>query len=275
MINKLKAYYHFLTFENNHHSYILSAIEAFKRRKYGKKDHIMISAFPKSGSTFLSRTIENLMSYEGVSLNYPSYFDHTDTEESLSLPRIVDYLHFNTVSHQHIRASKDVILLLQKYNIKPIILVRNIYDVLVSLKDHFHNESPVRPFLYSDETFLSKPEEEQIDMLVELAVPWYINFYVSWVKAKESLGKVYFLNYETLMSSKAEEITKILNYFEYDKNVQEISSSIEQIDGKSRKNVGIRGRGVQLLTESQKNKIIQMTRFYPEIDFSLMGIPNN
>ena len=96
----------------------------------------MIAAMPKTGSTFLSHTIGKVLGYKH------SYFAsaYHNIEQELYRPRIVDAYGRGTVVQQHVRANSPNIELLKRYGIKPTVLVRNIFDILASLRDHLNRE---------------------------------------------------------------------------------------------------------------------------------------
>ena len=53
---------------------------------------------------------------------------------------------------------------------------RNLYDSLVSLRDHFLRESLASPICFVYEGFAELSPERQLDAVVDLAVPWFLGF---------------------------------------------------------------------------------------------------
>ena len=54
-----------------------------------------------------------------------------------------------------------------------------------------------------------------------------------------------------------------------------IAKTIEAVEADSRKNLfnkGVSGRGKTGLSEAQKERIRSLTRHYPSVDFSLIGL---
>ena len=65
-------------------------------------------------------------------------FAYKNVEQELYLPRIVDNYGKGVVVHQHFKANEPNLDLLMEFSIQPIVLVRNVFDVLVSLRDHLN-----------------------------------------------------------------------------------------------------------------------------------------
>jgi hypothetical protein len=132
---------------------------------------------PKSGSTFLANALSEVTGYPQVQL----CFGYERHEQDLYLPRLVDACRKDTVTRHHMRATKFNTALLKKFNIKPVILTRNLFDVVPSIRDHLFREGFEKfPCFYCTERFADLSEEKQLDCIIDLALPWYFNFYVSW-----------------------------------------------------------------------------------------------
>lgn len=241
--------------------------------KVGQK--IMIACFPKSGSTFISKVLASLNNYE-----YKYFFDihNAPSEQNLSEILMFDNYEKKLVIHQHFLGTVESINILNKFNIRPVVCLRNIYDCLVSIKDHMHKEGKDWPFLFHAENdFFNWNEEKQLDFIIQFACPWYITFYVSWMSAiKNKLIDAHVIFYEDLLNDKSSEIGKIQSFYNNNTNIEKIKSVIEQIEGdssKTRFNKGVTNRGTTILNESQKQKIKEYTIFYnDEYDFKKIGI---
>lgn len=127
---------------------------------------------------------------------------------------------------------------------------------------------------YMDENnWKSLNENERMDFVIDLIVPWYFNFYAGWFSSdlvKE--GKILLISYESLLSNPYNEVKKIIDWIGIQKSDEEINSAIFSTkDQFTMKNVGIVGRGT-VLTIEQKQRIKKMASYYPKIDFSSLGI---
>lgn len=243
-----------------------------KRLFNNTKNRILIAAMPKSGSTFLTQVLVKLTGYEGSGLWYAPI-----NEQDLYLPKLLISTEFPNISRQHVRATDPNIELMKIFSIRPIILVRDIFDVVISLQDYFYNKTLIVPFCYLDKNFYKLDSETQRDFIIDLALPWFFNFYVSWHNAyfNKYIDEALWIQFKDLILDKTITIRKILNFYKIDKTDREIQSAIESLEKDKNKinmNKGIIGRGSKLLTKKQKEKIIELSDYYPGVDFKYIGI---
>ncbi|AGC77398.1 hypothetical protein DDD_2271 [Nonlabens dokdonensis DSW-6] len=225
-----------------------------------------ITAFPKSGSSFISLVISDLLGYPIRDLIY-SHF----REQDIYLPELNKYLNQNIVSKHHTLATEPNIDILKENNIHPIILIRNLADVVISLRDHIvktlkwpHFEVPLDFDQWND--------KDQFNFLIEMAIPWYIFFYVSWRKVeKENKLRTKFICYEEFNQRPLEVFKQIFVHYNLNIDEDKILASMNNVKSmsknKNRLNKGIIDRSSKLLTVDQINKIHDYTKFYPNIDF--------
>nr|WP_321514105.1 sulfotransferase domain-containing protein [uncultured Pseudodesulfovibrio sp.] len=233
---------------------------------------IIIACFPKSASTFLRNVISGISGYatEELCVGYDR------NEQDLYLPTVIDHAFTPVVNHMHMWAREHNIGIMKSAGITPVVLVRNIFDTAVSMKDHLANHSPLFSMAYVDNTFASMPPEEQQDMVVDMCIPWFISFYVSWYKAQQqNLLNTYWLTYEQLIDDKETTVANICDFYSVEHNPESIRNAIATVENnkkRSNRNVGVQGRGKTQLTDIQRQKIIKMASYYKDVDFSLIGI---
>ena len=234
------------------------------------KKHIFIACVPKSASTFLKNVLTSLTGYKDLFAVYSPW----QTEQELYLPSIVEYADRNTVTQQHCRASEANVQMMQAFGIRPVVLVRNIFDAVVSLYDFYHRGAFFNT--YFRETFHQLDETKQVDLIIDNVVPWYLQFVASWGQAeKEGRLEVYWLTYEDLTKNKVESIQQLLEFYGLGASPADIKRLIAAEESDTRKNrfnKGVTGRGKTVLTELQKQRIIGLIEYYPGTDFSRIGL---
>ena len=253
---------------------LLNAVTKLQKAFSTRKPYVLVACMPKSGSTFLTNALSELIGYKICSLCYA----YSQTEQDLYLPKVLNNYSIANITQQHIRATDSNIDLIQKFSMQPIVLVRNIFDIIVSIRDHQYRESIKSPMFYLTEDFCSLDKPTQYDLIIELAIPWYINFFVSWHEAcNQKKVDALWVTYEELTSDNIATLQRISNNLGINKPDQEVESTLIKVStrNKNRLNKGISGRGHSELSEEQKNKVIALTRFYPNIDFSIIGIQLN
>lgn len=233
--------------------------------------HIFIACSPKSGSTFLKNVLVSLTGFKDLF----SVYAGLQNEHDLDLPQIAKFGKSNTVTQQHSRASEANIQMMQAFGIRPIILVRNIFDSAISLLD-FYTKGFTFSTFFTKEEFLDFSEEQKIDLIIDYALPWYFQFVASWQKVeKEKRLQIQWLTYEELIADKPSTIEKILSFYGMATDKNSIIKKINEIESDSEKNrfnKGVSGRGKLVLSEDQKLRIKNLAKHFPSADFSILGL---
>lgn len=228
------------------------------------RNHILIACMPKSGSTYLSTIISNLPKYRRVRL-VPAWGAR---EQELDAYRLRINSIFNYVAQNHVRYSEYTRLLIIRYKLKPVVLVRNIFDIVCSTRDHFKIESITGPAAYVPRDILNLSDEHIEDFIVNMIIPWYFNFYLSWKECSDSIT----VNYDELSNNPEGLIRNIVQFHNLQIDVADQVNAIEKAQKlPTRKNQAVAGRG-NSLSDSTKDRIRTYARFYPDVDFSDIGI---
>jgi tetratricopeptide (TPR) repeat protein len=232
--------------------------------------HLFIACLPKSASTFLRNVLIKLTGYRELFSVYAA----VQNEHDLYLPSIERFADQNTVTQQHCRASEANIHLMQAFGIRPVVLVRNIFDAMVSLLDFYNQGAYFQSYFRGD--FMELDEDKKMDLLIDNMAPWYLQFVASWELAeKEGRLEVYWLGYENLIGNKVESIQQLLEFYGLGVYRDRLQRAISDTEGESRRNrfnKGIVGRGITSLTDAQKQRIIALTEYHPEADFGKIGL---
>lgn len=232
--------------------------------------HIFIACAPKSGSTFLKNVLLNLTRFRPIF----SVFAALQNEHDLDLPIWVKFGKTNTVTQQHCRASEANIQLMQAFGIKPIILVRNIFDTVISLRD-FYRTGFTDTTYFNREDFDIFTERQQTDLIIDNVLPWYFQFISSWQRAEaENRVKLHWLKYEDLVSDKAATLERLLRFYGLHASrttIEQVLVATESDTRRNRFNKGITGRG-KSLSAKQKERIATLARYYPSADFGCVGL---
>jgi hypothetical protein len=236
----------------------------------GRK-HAWNIAAPKSGSTWLTALLEILLGWRKLGLAAKTGRNEAEPD----IRQILCFPHENLFSpQQHCRASESTVEFINRFRIKPILQGRNIYDTIVSLREHCVNESVVMPMGYADAEFLRYDAEKQFQFLIDMVLPWYFNFYASWLQV-EGLApeNLLWVTYDELLTDTPGTLRKILEYVGESRSQGQIEQAIERAKSvNTRKNKAVTGRGKALLTERHKARIKEMRQYYSHIDFSKVGL---
>ena len=232
--------------------------------------HIFIACVPKSGSTFLKNVLLSLTGYRDAFMVYtPGQF-----EQDLYLPIVETVARHDTVSQQHCRATDANVQLMQAFEIKPVVLVRNIFDSVVSLLDFYNKGAFSNSIFRADYPDLD--EQTRIDLLIDNFVPWYFQFVASWsLVEKQGRLDLMWLRYEDLISNKPKAVTDVLGFYGLGAPLRGVEQRIREIESekqRTRFNKGVAGRGKAKLSHNQKRRISNHAKYFPTTDFSSIGL---
>lgn len=234
-------------------------------------NHIFITCSPKSGSTFLKNLLVNLTGFKDLF----SVYAGLQNEHDLDLPQLIKFGNVNTVTQQHARASEANIQMMQAFGIRPVVLVRDIYDSLFSLLD-FYSKGFTFSTFFEKEEFLSFSQDKKLDLLIEYAIPWYFQFVASWQRAeKEGRLEMMWLTYEELIADKPAAVAKVLAFNNLNASSEIITERIALIEGdneRNRFNKGVSGRGRAGVSAQHKERIMALAEFFPSTDFGVIGL---
>lgn len=239
-----------------------------KKLLYRKpRQPLLVACMPKSGSTYLSNLLASITRSE---MKMPIQ-GGWQNEQNLDFHRLVDSYGSMYVTQIHLAATDGNVPLIKEFGLQPIVLYRNLYDIVVSLRDHMSRESLAGFAMWADEGFFQLDESGQLDMLIDLAIPWYVKFYTSWTAADGEFGKPpYWVSYNSLTQDTSTIVSRILDYYDVHYSPTSITAAISSISGAkgTRFNKGVSGRGLEQLNEQQMLRIQKYCSYYPDVDFS-------
>jgi hypothetical protein len=201
-------------------------------------------------------------------------YSSTQFEQELYLPTLLRTARSDTVTQQHCRASDANLQLMQAFGIRPVVLVRNIFDSVMSLLDFYNAGASFFSYFRGD--YSSLDVETKIDLLIDNFVPWYFQFVSSWRRVEEQKGlDLMWLTYEEMIADKPACVRNLLGFYGLGASQHSIEEMIIETEDEKRAtrfNKGVAGRGASGLNQRQKDRIRGMTRYYPTTDFSRIGL---
>lgn len=104
--------------------------------------------------------------------------------------------------------------------------------------------------------------------IVDLVIPWYVNFYAGWTAYDRSGGSVQWIHYEDMVGNELATISSILTGAGLEVPESEIQRALDQ-PRFTRMNVGKVGRGRELVREHPEvaETLERYLSYYPDVDF--------
>ena len=236
--------------------------------EYSNTNVVAVLATPKSGSTYITNVIINHANIPFKRLCYA----YSSNEHDLYLPALMTAKATGGVSQLHMRATPHNVQLMNSFDIKGIILVRNIFDAVVSFRRDIQKKLNANhlglgvtgySFVWLNKELNKLSEEELTDYCIDFYVPWYLNFILSWENYRNN-KRYLFVRYEELMENKSSTVAKIMKHIgekefvnkkilerDYLKNSAHISGTRSAI-----------GSGYDTLTEIQVEKIKKKFNYF-------------
>lgn len=232
----------------------------------------LIACIQKTGSTFLQSSLMMASGSAGPKLG----LSYANEENMLHPETVLSLINKNVVAQEHCRATPQNLAIVQGFGMKVIVLVRDIFDSLVSLRDMLAGDTHGSVAALFQDDLNDMDEETQLDAVITRWAHWQLDFYTSWIRAERGgLIECQFWTYEDIMYDKVAAVKEICRQSGISATPDHVRACVEAVDGDknlSRKNVGISGRGRQQMNDRQIASIQSMTRFYPDIDFTPLGL---
>lgn len=223
---------------------------------------MLVACHPKSGSTFLSTAIAYALGTRTSGL-VPGW-GRREQELDAALVRytLKQRIYKNGfVAHHHVRYSEATAKILADYDIKPVVMIRDLFDIVASIRDHARTEAHDGPCAYFTKRHLELPDEQFELVIATLMIPWYINFYMSWRDCPNAV----WLTYEELTIAPPIAVWQLCEKLGWRIDAEDAASATgrARADG-SRFNVGKSGRGADINPEARA-AILGMLDMYPEV----------
>jgi hypothetical protein len=251
------------------HESAMRRIGAIAARNRGQRRHIVIACMPKSGSTFLTEVIVAATGYGRYLLNTRGH----DNERTVDRAAVPMFTARDTVSQEHMRATERNVRWLRELGIRPIVLVRNIFDAIVSARDHAVAESTSGPSAHVPPDFGTWSVEAQHWFIVRMGVPWLLNLVTSWQDIGDELHPMW-LTYEAMIEDPVDATRRVLVHAGVE-IAPDLSTRVAAVqrDTSVRYNRGVRGRGMTELSAAQIQAVREIAAPYvDEYDLSAIGL---
>ena len=218
---------------------------------------VLLACQPKAASTFIANVLGALPDSRQVRL-VPGY---DRREQELSEARILRYRFrgtSNLVAQAHVRRSAPTDGLVEKYGIKVVVLTRNPFDTVVSMRDHIRRESARFPFAHFTEVHRQMADEDLDMAIVRFILPWIVSFRQSW----RGHPTAQFLDYSEFQRDKTGSLLSVSQRAGMAADANDIKRAFGAAARlPSRLNVGESGRG-RLLSPRVAEAIADLARAY-------------
>ena len=177
------------------------------------------------------------------------------------------------VSHIHMQALPGNIHFLEAFGIRPIVMLRDIADMLVSYREMVEaSEDPQGHAINCliPENFSGMAHDEKADFLIDLIAPWYVSYYATWRShAAGGRDRVCVLRYTDFLADPGAELSRALDFAGLPRDIGTCRKVVESTWMERdvfRFNHGVAGRGAQYFSPAQRDRLSRMLSLYPQLD---------
>jgi len=227
------------------------------------------AAGSRTGSSHIARCTGRIM---GIPVQAPRFLfaDHFSTDDHQVDPALMGAIrHLGIwVLHQHSKGMGNNVAILKAYGIKPMVIVRNLFDCLVSVKEQMEvAENMTTPGVPRPE-YYELDEDGKWDWISYNIVPWYYQFYASWHYAK--IDKLLIHYREFYSDDNFKVMSKILDWVGFpNPGPEEVARHHARRD--ARFNVGYSGRG-NAIPDTVKERAYAQAKSWGPLEKTLKDI---
>jgi hypothetical protein len=218
---------------------------------------------PKAASTFLTDALVALLGIRRAHLT-AAYGWHEQTLDVVGLSRF-DLSAY--AAQQHLRYSAFVGQCIGEYGLTPVVLTRNVFDAVASVRDHFRNESTEFPMVPLGPQHATLGDAELEELIADLVAPWYVSFFASW-QGVDCLR----ISYDEVRQLPRDVVARICERARIKADGAAIERAVESARAKARRfNKGVSGRG-ESVSPKARERVASFARHFPDVDFGPIGI---
>jgi hypothetical protein len=194
------------------------------------------------------------------------------------LPVYIRYLAMNfppspLITHVHMQALPANRHFIEAFDLKPVIMLRSVPDMLVSYLDMLAAESVGASQWLNvaiPPRFLQLDAEAKADFLIDTMLPWYASYYATWLDyVRAAPGRVCVLRYRDFKEDTGAVLQRLLIHsgFEVQEEMCELAAAAAwHTRHENRFNKGTEGRGHTRFTPAQLRRIEHMLMDYYGLD---------
>jgi hypothetical protein len=235
-----------------------------------KRPSIFLAFPPKAAGTFLRAAAVKASGGELLRVVYAQ----GSRDAQPYLPTFIGYYlgGFCTgplVTHVHMQAFPPNISFLEAFDIRPVIMIRSIPDMLASYWDMLERSTAQNQGLNCTipPDFRTMPADRKADFLIDVIGPWYAGYYATWLDyAGQQPDRVCTLAYSDFITQPAETLAALLQHAGVPRSQKACQAAID-VTWKDRNNYrfneGTEGRSHQYFSMRHFERIGKMLAYYP------------
>lgn len=176
------------------------------------------------------------------------------------------------VTHIHMQALAANKHFIQTFGLKPIIMIRNIPDMLASFVDMLESDPTGRAEGLNcqvPDNFLDFDRAQKLDFVMDVIAPWYVSYFATWKTfVDEAPEAICVLRYRKFLSHPADTLHGALTHAGFavaHSKCEEAMARAWKQRQMYRFNKGERGRGKTYFSPAHLAALSRMLSYYPQL----------
>jgi Sulfotransferase domain len=242
-----------------------SEFAAYLRGLGARRPLVMLAFPPKAAGTFLcGAAVEAINGQMVRAVHAQGGRDGTPYLPTFILYYAGGYPESTLVTHVHMQALPSNRFFLEAFDIRPVIMVRNVADMLTSYLDQLEQDQAADNWLncYLPPDFLSVDEHARSDFAIDMMGPWYASYFATWTSyAREAPDRVCVLRYSDLRRDAAGVLETALRHSRTECSRAQCEKAVTNVwndRAHYRFNHGVEGRGRSRFTPQQLERLERM-----------------
>jgi len=242
-------------------------------RSVGARRPLLLLAFaPKGAGTYFRQAAIHAINGRLIRISHAQ----GGRDGTLYLPNVLacclDDGPLATVTHIHMQAFPANRYFIEAVGLKPVIMIRNLADMLASFLDMLE----VDPVARTDglncqipRNFCELDRGTKLDFMIDAIAPWYASYFATWKDFVDSSSDtVCVLHYRDFCDNPAETLYKAICHAGFATTRFQCAKSVEQV-WKSKENYrynkGVSGRGKDYFSLGHLTRLQKRLSYYPQL----------
>jgi hypothetical protein len=234
---------------------------------------VVLAFAPKAAGTYLRSAAIEATGGQLVRTTYAP----GGSADSFYLPTFLNYYgggfpSRTLVTHVHMPALPANQRFIAALDLKPVIMLRSIPDMLASYADELEPD-PLAPIKWLNtalpDNYPAMTDRRKSDFLIEMMGPWYVSYFASWMDyAAKAPGRVCLLSYDAFLADPAQSLEMLLAHSGLPRTRAACQAALAAVwqDRRSfRYNKGVAGRGKSRFDARQTERLRQRLAFFPQL----------
>jgi hypothetical protein len=244
-------------------------------RALGQKRPMLLLAFaPKAAGTFLRQAAMEALG-GGCLLRLTHAQGGRDGTPYLPtfIAAYLDPVKPPVVGHLHMQALPANRNFIDMFGLKPVIMLRDIPDMLASYWDMLDTDAIARADGLNclvPHDFLSLSRDEKADFMIDVVAPWYASYFATWKTFHDEAPQtVCVLRYDEFPNDPAGTLYRALQHAGFQTPRVKCEAAIEKVWGDRanfRFNKGVGGRGREYFSPAHLQHLERMLALYKQLE---------